>query len=165
MNGHATTLVNLTWHFIFRLKTIASFMSSFAFTILIVSRFAKMEFWLQWITMVNVMTFNATMLTFFGIWKYRFGCRCLTLVCTLLFHVKTSISPTCGTHWPCFSKKDGEGQKESLLTSSHSRWPLIYFFGILLGGHGDNNFTNFHIWNSKSILTSNFDFMSCPIWL
>jgi hypothetical protein len=50
-NYHATTLalvIDLTWNFTYgfalRLKTIASFASSFAFAILIVNRFVETKF-------------------------------------------------------------------------------------------------------------------------
>lgn len=114
-NGHAITLalvVGPTWNFIcgfpLCLKAIASPTSFFASTILVVGRFVKMEFWMQWVTMVNVMTI-ITMLTFFIIWIYGFGCKCLkpNLFGHYFMGWPSQVQHT--TPWPSyFVEKDGE---------------------------------------------------------
>ncbi len=96
-------------------RTITSPTSSFTFIILLVNRFARMEFWMQWIIMVNAMTFNTMMFTFFCIWSWEFGCRCFVFIWALL-HVKAP--QVQHTPWPCFVENDGEDPN----------WPPFWLF-------------------------------------
>lgn len=149
-NGHVTlTLVNsLTWSFAYGFALVSP-TSPFTFTIIVVDMFIKTKFWMQWITMVNGMTLNTTMLTFLiTIWRCAFGCRCLTFVLGSPFScARTFTSPThnplalfCWKWW-------GRPSLPPLLipfglpTIRH-HW--FFIFGIPLGGHDDIKFTNFH---------------------
>jgi hypothetical protein len=59
-------------------------------------------------TMVNVMTFNTTMFTFFNTWRCGLGCRFFPLF-GFYFFVWRPPQVQHTTFWSCSIKKDGEG--------------------------------------------------------
>ncbi len=67
-------------------------------------------------TIVNVMTFNTTMFTFFSTWRCGLGCRFLPLV-GFYFFVWRPPQVQHTTFWSCSIKKDGEGPN----------WPPLAF--------------------------------------
>jgi hypothetical protein len=114
---------------------------------------------------------NTTMFTFFGIWKCGFGCRCLALVGAFLLHVKTFTSPK---HNP-LALFYWKGWRMSILTPLLTPFKLptlnghwFFLLEILLVGHGDVKFTNFH--HAKSLYNQSFPqcgiFFQCdtPPW-